>query len=58
MIGGARAGQTITLMPIFGAVLAAMILGEPLHGYHLAGMALILAGIALSALSGRRAAIP
>ena len=55
MIGGARAGQTITLMPIFGAVLAAMILGEPLHGYHLAGMALILAGIGLSALGGRRA---
>ena len=54
MIGGARAGQTITLMPIFGAFLAALILGEPLHGYHFAGMALILAGIALSALSGRR----
>lgn len=54
MIGGARAGQTITLMPIFGAVLAAALLGEPLHAYHLAGMALILAGIALSALGGRR----
>lgn len=56
MIGGARAGQTITLMPIFGAFLAAALLGEPLHGYHVAGMALILAGIALSALGSRRAA--
>ena len=54
MIGGARAGQTITLMPIFGAFLAAGLLGEPLRGYHFAGMALILAGIALSALSAPR----
>lgn len=52
-IGAARAGQTITLMPILGAFLAAGLLGEPLRGYHFAGMALILAGIALSALSAR-----
>ena len=56
MIGPARAGQTITLMPIFGAFFAAGLLGEPLHGYHVAGMALILAGIALSALPARRPA--
>lgn len=48
MIGAARAGQTMTLMPLFGAVLAAILLGEPLAGYHLAGMALILSGILLS----------
>lgn len=44
-IGPAKSGQAITLMPLFGAFLAAGILGEPLHGYHLAGMTLILAGI-------------
>ena len=55
MIGAARAGQTITLMPVFGAFLAAGLLGEPLHGYHFAGMGLILGGIVLSALSARQA---
>ena len=49
------AGQAITLMPLFGAMLSALLLGERLHGYHLGGMALILGGIALSALAMRRA---
>jgi drug/metabolite transporter (DMT)-like permease len=52
-IGAARAGQTIGLMPLFGAGLAALLLGEPLHGYHLAGMLLIFAGIAITALLQR-----
>ena len=47
-IGASRAGQTITLMPLFGALLAALLLGEPLQGYHVVGMALILGGIALT----------
>lgn len=51
-IGAAKAGQTIALMPLFGAVLASALLDEKLHGYHLAGMALILIGIAISALAG------
>lgn len=52
-VGPARAGLAITLMPIFGAFLSAALLGEKLHGYHFAGMALILLGIALS-LVGKR----
>lgn len=52
-VGPARAGLAITLMPIFGAFLSAALLGETLHRYHFAGMALILLGIALS-LVGRR----
>jgi len=52
-VGPARAGLAITLMPIFGAFLSAALLGEALHFYHFAGMALILLGIALS-LAGRR----
>ncbi|AXB75754.1 DMT family transporter [Novosphingobium sp. P6W] len=50
-LGPARAGQAITLMPLFGALLSALLLGETLEGYHLVGMALILAGIVLSALA-------
>lgn len=53
-LGAARAGQTINLMPLFGALLAAGLLGEALHGYHLAGMALILAGIVVGAWRGRQ----
>lgn len=48
VVGPARAGVAITLMPIFGAFLSAALLGEKLHTYHFAGMALIVAGIALS----------
>lgn len=51
-IGPASAGQAITLMPLFGALLSALLLGETLHGYHAAGMMLILAGIVIS-LRGR-----
>ncbi|HTN15523.1 MAG TPA: DMT family transporter [Sphingomonadaceae bacterium] len=50
-VGPARAGQAITLMPLFGALLSAAILGEQLRSYHWAGMGLILAGIVISALA-------
>ncbi|TGX55268.1 DMT family transporter [Sphingomonas gei] len=57
-VGPAKAGQAITLMPLFGALLAAFTLGEQLHGHQLAGMTLILSGIVLSALvRGRGATI-
>jgi drug/metabolite transporter (DMT)-like permease len=55
VVGAASAGQSITLMPLFGALLSALLLGEVLHLYHWAGMALILAGIVVSALAVRRA---
>ncbi|MET0363193.1 MAG: DMT family transporter [Sphingobium sp.] len=53
-IGAGRAGQTISLMPLFGSLLAVALLGEVLHGYHIAGMLLILGGIVVAALAGRR----
>jgi drug/metabolite transporter (DMT)-like permease len=56
VVGPARAGQAITLMPLFGALLAAGLLGERLHPFHFVGMALILAGIAVAALAPRPAA--
>ncbi len=49
-IGPARAGQAITLLPLFGAILSVLLLDEVLHRYHLAGMALILLGILMAAL--------
>lgn len=56
VVGPARAGVAITLMPIFGAFLSAALLGEALHAYHFAGMALILLGIGLSFVALRRQA--
>lgn len=54
-IGAGAAGQMISLQPLFGALLAAVLLAEPLHAYHFGGMALILAGIVLPiALRARR----
>jgi drug/metabolite transporter (DMT)-like permease len=53
VVGPAQAGQAITLMPVFGAFLVAGLLGEPLHPFHFAGMALILLGIVVATLAGR-----
>lgn len=55
LIGGARAGQFIHLMPVFGAVLSFLVLGEQLAGFHLAGAALIAAGLVISARGPRPA---
>ena len=54
-VGAAQAGQAISLQPLLGAFLAALLLGETLHGYHFAGMALILLGIAAAARRARTA---
>ena len=53
LVGAARAGQFINLMPLFGAMLAVALLGEPLRGFHLLGGGLIVAGIAAFAMAGR-----
>lgn len=47
-LGPGPAGQTISLMPVFGSLLAVQLLGEELHGYHAIGIATILCGIALT----------
>ena len=48
LIGGNRAGVFMHLIPLFGALLAIVFLGEQLHLYHFAGFALILAGVWLA----------
>jgi drug/metabolite transporter (DMT)-like permease len=50
-IGGTRAGAFFHLTPLMTAVIAMMFLGETFRLYHLAGFALILAGIALTSLA-------
>jgi drug/metabolite transporter (DMT)-like permease len=55
LIGAARAGQSMHLMPVFGAVLAVLFLGERFHLYHAVGIALIAAGIVLASLRQRAA---
>lgn len=47
-IGASRAGQFTHLMPIFGAILAYIFLGERLEAYHLVGILFIGFGIYLS----------
>ncbi|HZE61584.1 MAG TPA: DMT family transporter [Burkholderiales bacterium] len=51
-LGAARAGVTLHLMPAFGVLLSAVFLSEYPEWFHFVGIALILAGVALSALKG------
>lgn len=53
VVGPAGGGRAIALLPLFGALLAALLLGERLHGYHAVGMALILGGILLPLVGAR-----
>lgn len=46
-IGAARAGAYLHLIPLAGSVMAIAFLGERLHLYHVAGIALIFAGVTL-----------
>jgi len=56
LIGANRAGPFFHLMPLFGAVIAIVFLGERPHLFHAGGFALILCGVVV-ATRGRRAAV-
>ena len=49
LIGANRAGICLHLVPLFGAVLAIILLGEEPQAYHLIGISAILAGVTLAA---------
>lgn len=53
LIGPARAAIFINLIPVFGTVLAIILLDERLYRYHLAGGALVGLGLYLAAVQRR-----
>jgi drug/metabolite transporter (DMT)-like permease len=57
LIGATRAGQSTHLIPIFGSFMAVLLLGEAIHIYHLAGLALIGTGIMLAHLKAPTVAV-
>ncbi len=48
MIGSSRTGIFINLIPVMGAVLSVLVLGEQFGFYHIAALALVLTGIMLA----------
>ena len=52
LVGPNTAGLALHLVPVFGTVLAVLLLGEVPRRYHAVGMALIAAGIWFAARKG------
>ena len=48
LIGSNRAGLFINLVPIFGSIMAVLVLREHFAWYHFAGLSLVLVGIGMS----------
>lgn len=48
LIGANRAGLFVNLVPLFGTLMAVVLLGEAFLPYHAAALVLVLSGIALS----------
>ena len=55
LIGPNRANLFVNLVPIFGAILAVLIIGEELHAYHVAALTFVLGGIMLAERGAARA---
>ena len=58
LIGANRAGLFINLLPIWGALLAVLILGEDFRAYHAVALVLVLSGVLIAEYDGRRKAVP
>ena len=56
LIGPNRAAPFLHLVPVFGSVLAIVLLGEELKPFHLIGYALVLAGVLTASRPGRGSA--
>jgi drug/metabolite transporter (DMT)-like permease len=48
LIGPGRAGVFVNLVPVFGAIMAVVLLGEPFAGYQVLALALVVGGIAIA----------
>ncbi|WP_339821501.1 DMT family transporter [uncultured Parasphingorhabdus sp.] len=55
LIGAASTGQFLNILPVMGAGLAMLFLGEQLYIFHMAGIALIFAGIFVA---GKKQVLP
>ena len=50
LIGPGRAGVFVNLVPVFGAIMAVALLGEPFAAYHVVALMLVVGGIAVAQL--------
>jgi len=57
ILGGNRAGLFINLVPIFGSLLAVLVLREAFQWHHAAGLVMVVGGIMLAEYVAGRAAI-
>ena len=48
LIGPGRAGVFVNLVPVFGAIMAVALLGEPFAAYHVVALILVVGGIAIA----------
>ena len=48
LIGPGRAGVFVNLVPVFGAIMAVVILSEPFAAYHVLALLLVVGGIAIA----------
>jgi drug/metabolite transporter (DMT)-like permease len=55
LIGPNRAGVFINFLPVWGAMLAVVILGEAFHLYHAIALSMVVAGVLLAEVSGHSA---
>ena len=58
LIGGNAAGLFVNLVPIFGAVLAVLLLGESFQLFHALALSLVLGGIMFAQRAGARSRAP
>jgi drug/metabolite transporter (DMT)-like permease len=58
LLGAAAAGLYLFLIPVFGAVLATVLLGEKLHPFHAFAFALIIAGVLIGSRSPANGILP
>jgi drug/metabolite transporter (DMT)-like permease len=55
LIGPGRAGVFVNLVPVFGAIMAVVILGEPFALYHVLALLLVVGGIVIAQRSSAAA---
>jgi drug/metabolite transporter (DMT)-like permease len=54
LVGPNRAAPFLHLVPVFGSVMAILLLGEQLQLFHLVGYLLVLAGVVIASRAGSR----